>query len=164
MRRPIAGRIGTSRGFTIVEIMASIAVTATVLGAGIATYIGTLRSWEGTSSLAHIQREASLAMDVVTRHIRGASSIAINGDGDSLSVYYETAGGESLGAAYYLGDCSLCDIDGGIVVPNVSAVSFTSADSRTINIDITLADDMDTPDVTSDDQTTLMSSTVTCRN
>lgn len=164
MRRPIVGRIGTNRGFTLVEIVATIAVTATVLGAGIATYVGTLRSWEGTSSLAHIQREASLAMDVVTRRIRGGSSIAINEDGDSLSVYYETASGESLGAVYYVGDCSLRDIDDGIVVPNVSAVSFTSNDSRTVNIDITLADDMGTPDITSDDQTTLMSSTVACRN
>ncbi len=85
-------------------------------------------------------------------------------DGDSLSVYYETAGGESLGAAYYLDDCSLRDIDGGVVVPSVSAVTFTSADSRTVNIDITLVDDMGTPDLESDDQTTLMSSTVACRN
>jgi type II secretory pathway pseudopilin PulG len=164
MRRPIAGRVGTDRGFSIVEIVAAIAVTATVLGAGVATYVGTMHSWEGTSRLANIQREASLAMDVVTRQIRGASSIAINGDGDSLSIYYETAGGESLAAAYYLGDCSLRDMDDGVVVPNVAAVSFTSADSRTVNIDITLADDMGTPDIASDDQTTLMSSTVACRN
>ncbi len=33
----------------------------------------------GHVGLAHIQREASLAMDVVTRQIRGASSVAING-------------------------------------------------------------------------------------
>jgi len=164
MRSRIARTAGSNRGFTLVEIMASIAVTAVVLGAGIATYVGTIRSWDGTSSLAHIQREASLAMDVVTRQIRGASSIAINDDGDSLSVYYETESGESLAAAYYLGDCSLRDIDGGVVVPSVSAVTFTSADSRTVNIDITLTDDMGTPDLGSDDQTTLMSSTVACRN
>jgi prepilin-type N-terminal cleavage/methylation domain-containing protein len=164
MRRRAAECIKTDRGFTIVEIMASIAVTATVLGAGIATYVGTLRSWEGTSSLAHIQREASLAMDVVTRRIRGASSITIDADGDSLRVYYETASGDSLGAVYYLEDCALRDIDGEAVVPKVSAVSFTSDDSRTVNIDITLIDDMETPDIASDDQTTLMSSTVACRN
>lgn len=164
MRRSAWGRIGTNRGFSFVEITAAIAVTATVLGAGIATYVGTLRSWDGTSRLAHIQREASLAMDVVARRIRGGSSVAINGDGDSLSVYYETAGGESLGGAYYLDGCSLRDIDGGLVVPQVSAVSFTSADSRTVNIDITLVDDRGTPDLTSDDQATLMSSTVACRN
>ena len=164
MRRPIAGLVGTTRGFSLVEIVATIAVTATVLGAGIATYVGTLHSWKGTSSLANIQREASLAMDAVTHRIREGSSIAIDVDGDSLSVYYETASGESLGAAYYLGGCSLRDIDDGIVVPKVSAVSFTSADSRTVNIDITLADDMGTPDITSDDQTTLISSTAACRN
>lgn len=164
MRKSIVGRSGANEGFSIVEMVAAIAVTATVLGAGVATYIGTFRSWEGTSSLAHIQREASLAMDLVTRRIREGSSIAISEDGDSLSVYYETASGESLGAAYYLGDCSLCDMDGEVMVPKVSAVSFTSDDSRTVNIDITLADDMGTPDLASDDQTTLMSSTVACRN
>jgi len=164
MCRQVARCVGTNRGFTLVEIIATIAVTATVLGAGIATYVGTLHSWEGTSSLANIQREASLAMDVVTHEIRSASAIAINADGDSLSVYYDTPGGDSLGAAYYHGDGALCDIDGGIVVPKVSEVSFTSADGRSVNIDITLTDDMGTPDMTSDDQSTLMSSTVTCRN
>jgi prepilin-type N-terminal cleavage/methylation domain-containing protein len=164
MRRSAVRRVGANRGFTLVEIMASIAVTATVLGAGVATYIGTIRSWEGTSSLAGIQREASLAMDVVTRQIREGSSVTINGAGDSLCIYYDTSSGDSLGAAYYLGERALCDMDGGVVVPNVSAVSFTSDDSRTVNIDITLLDDMGTPDVMSDDQTTLMSSTVACRN
>ncbi|MBM3307875.1 MAG: hypothetical protein FJY74_06085 [Candidatus Eisenbacteria bacterium] len=163
MRRRQPDPARAQAGFSIVEMIAMIAVTATVIGAGIATYVGTLRSWQGTAGLAHIQREASLAMDVVTRSIREASSVIVAGDGDSLNVYYETAGGESLGAVYYRGGCSLLDANGDVVVPNVSSVGFTS-DGRTVNIDITLVDDRGTPDNTSDDQMTLMSSSVSCRN
>jgi len=164
--RPIsaAARLRSDGGFTIAEIVATIAVTATVLGAGVATYIGTLKSWEGTSSLARIQREASLAMDVVVAGIRTASYVEIGGDDDSLSVYVDTPGGDSLMAVYYQNGCSLVDVDGGVVVPCVSAVAFSSSDGRTVNIDITLVDDMGTPDNPSDDQSTLMSSTVACRN
>lgn len=163
MRRPRVGPARSQAGFSIVEMMAMIAVTATVIGAGVATYIGTVRSWQGTAGLAHIQREASLAMDIVTRSIREASSVIVAGDGDSLNVYYESGGGEVLGAVYYVGGCSLLDMNGDVVVPNVSAVAF-STDGRTVNIDITLVDDRGTPDNTSDDQMTLMSSSVSCRN
>ena len=158
------GRLRSQRGFTVAEIVATMAVTATVLGAGVVTYIGTLRSWEGTSRLARIQRDAALAMDVVAARIRAASYVEVGEDADSLSVYLDAAGGDSLMAVYYQDECALVDADGGVVVPCVSAVQFSSADGTTVNIDITLVDDMGTPDNPSDDQSTLMSSTVACMN
>jgi type II secretory pathway pseudopilin PulG len=162
--RGAARGLARQDGFTVVEIIASIGVTVTVLAAGVATYVGTMHSWEGTSRLTEVQREASLAMDMIGRSVRDGSYIDISGDGDSLSVFVETPGGDVLSAAYYLNNGSLCDIDGTVLVPNVAGLTFGSSGGRTVNIDVTLADDMGTPDCATDDQSVLISSSVACRN
>jgi len=163
-RRQPGARGAGSRGFTMVELVLVIGVTATVLAAGVATYVGTMHSVEGTVSLAEVQREASIAMDMIARSVRTGGWAEINADADSLSVYVETESGDSLTAAYYLQEGTLRDIDGTVLVTNIAALVFEPGTGRTINIDVTLADDMGTPEVASDDQTALVSSTVGCRN
>jgi type II secretory pathway pseudopilin PulG len=151
-------------GFTLTELIVSIGVTLVVILAGVVTYLGTIHSWEGTASLTRIQREASFAMEVMVRDIRDASSCDISAAGDSLTVYFWTGTVDSVIAVYYLDDQDrLIDMDGTVLVTEVDSLGFSAAGS-TVNIDVLLKDEMETPEASQDDQAVLISSTVACRN
>ncbi|MBN2565627.1 MAG: hypothetical protein JXB46_07950 [Candidatus Eisenbacteria bacterium] len=158
--RPLRGR----RGISLIEPVVATAASAGVVLAVITVYVSTIRSWEGTAALADVQREASLAMEVMTRNIRPGSTVSIAG-GDSIEVFLRLDGGaDSLIARYYLDTAgNLRDNADNIVTTRVDSLGFTSPDNQTVNIDVVLKNEMD-GDRASDDQSVLMSSTVICRN
>lgn len=163
--RPPTEHLHDERGFTMPELIVAMLVVGLVAVAGVTAYIGTMRSWEGTAALADVQRDASFAVEVITRNTRGANEVTIDADGDSMEVVFETSTTDSVGARFYLDDQNrLVDINGTVLVTDVDSLLFSSIDGKALNIDITLKNDLDTPDRTTDDQAVLISSTVVCRN
>lgn len=158
--RPLKGR----RGISLIEPVVATAASAGVVLAVITVYVSTIRSWEGTAALADVQREASLAMEVMTKNIRPGSMVSITG-GDSIEVFLRLDGGDSLIARYYLDTAgNLRDNADNVVTTAVESLAFSSPDNQQVNIDVVLKNDMETPDRSTDDQSALVSSTVICRN
>ena len=72
------------------ELVIAMIVVGLIAGAGVTAYIGTMRSWEGTAALADVQRDASFAMEVITRNTRGASEVNIDAAIHSLIIEQES--------------------------------------------------------------------------
>jgi len=68
MHRPL----NTERGFTLIELMVSIAVSAIVLAAITATFISQSRSYDTQEQINGMQQGARAAMDMITREVRMA--------------------------------------------------------------------------------------------
>lgn len=150
-------------GFTLPEVLLAALLAIAALAAGFAAYGGTLRSFDGTATLADLQREASTAVEVIARDIRSGSSVTVGAGGDSLNVYYYTGSYDSLAARYSLdGNNQVVNIDGVALIEQVSSLDFSSADGRVVNIDVLLEDTRRAG--AGDDIHVLMSSTVACRN
>jgi hypothetical protein len=142
------------------------AVSIAVVLSVVVAYVGTIRSWNGTTGLLEIQREASLGMEVIQNAVRPASSLAVASGayGDSLRVYWEVASGDSLSAAFYLdADGNLIDINGTTVAAGLDSIDFVLS-GGTVHIDAWLRSDVGTPDRSTDDQRVQISSTAICRN
>jgi Tfp pilus assembly protein PilW len=152
-------------GFTLTELLIAAGLSVAVIAAVIVAYSGTMRSWQTTAAYANIQREASLAVEVMARSIRPGSNVDISADGDSLEVILSTDLGDSTIARFYLdGQGNVRDINGSVVTTRVDSLAFSSADQKTVNIDIVIRDDLDTADRITDDQAVEMSTTAICRN
>ncbi|MBD3368590.1 MAG: prepilin-type N-terminal cleavage/methylation domain-containing protein [Candidatus Eisenbacteria bacterium] len=152
------------RGFTLPEVVVTMAALTVIVLAASVSYVGTLKSWDGTSSMTRLQRESSLAVETMSRVLRGAESVVINVEGDSLRVYYETAAGDSLADIFHINDDGqLVDSAGFVLSSSVDSLSFSTVDGKTVNMELAVTDGMGTEQC-SDDQALLMSSTVVCRN
>ena len=163
LRSPATG--GPPRGqsgFSITEMIVWVAVAIVVLAAGLTSYLGSRRSWETTASLARIQRDGSIAMEMMARSIRHGSTVEV--DGDTLSVYYWTGSADSLLGRFYLHGGLLWDAAGVSIASDVDSVRFVTGANQTVNIDLYLREDMNTAERTTDDQMVLISTTSVCRN
>ena len=160
-------RLAGQSGFTLTEILIVAALTIVVVMGAVTAYEGTVRSWNGTTALLEIQREASLGMEAIQNKVRPASSVIIwpGASSDSLQIFYPTLTGESLAARYNLdGNGNLVDINGTAIAANIDSIQFTLQGGSALNIDAWLRSDSGTPDRTTDDQNVFMSSTVVTRN
>jgi type II secretory pathway pseudopilin PulG len=163
--RPHRGAPVGSGGFTLTELMIAAGLSVAVIAAVVVAYSGTVRSWQTTAAYANIQREASLAIEVMARSIRPGSNVEIGTGGDSLAVILNVDGADSTIAVFHLdGQGNIVDINGGIVTARVDSLGFTSADQKAVNIDLVLLDDIGTADRLTDDQAVHMSTTAICRN
>lgn len=164
LRRSAVGAMPRGQaGFTITEMIVWVAVAVVVLAAGLTSYLGSRRSWETTASLARIQRDGSVAMEMMARAIRHGSAVEVVGD--SLNVYYWTGSTDSLLGTFYLDDGGdLRDVAGVSIASDVDSIRFVTSDNHTVNIDLYLREDMSTPDRSTDDQMVLISTTSVCRN
>jgi type II secretory pathway pseudopilin PulG len=156
---------GGSAGFTLTELLIAAGLSVAVIAAVVVAYSGTVRSWQTTAAYANIQREASLAVEVMARSIRPGSNVIIGSGGDSLAVVLNTDGADSTIAVFHLdGQGNIVDMNGAVVTTRVDSLGFTSADQKTVNIDLVLRDDIGTADRLTDDQAVEMSTTAICRN
>jgi len=64
--------LNTERGFSLIELMAAIAISAIVLGAIIATFISQSRSYDTQEQINGMQQAARASMDMITREVRMA--------------------------------------------------------------------------------------------
>jgi hypothetical protein len=159
-------RPGGRGGFTLAEVMIVAAVSIAVVLSIVVAYVGTIRSWGGTTGLLEIQREASLGMEAIQKAVRPASDLVVTSGvyGDSLEVYYTVASGESLAAEFYLdGGGNLLDINGTAVATGIDSIDFVLS-GGTLNIDSWHRSDAGTPDRSTDDQRVQISTTAICRN
>ena len=154
-----------SAGFTLIELLIAAGLSVAVIAAVVVAYSGTVRSWQTTAAYANIQREASLAVEVMARSIRPGSNVTIGSGGDSLAVILNVDGADSTIACFHLdGQGNIVDINGATVTTRVDSLGFTSVDQKTVNIDLVLRDDIGTADRLTDDQAVEMSTTAICRN
>lgn len=162
---PFARHLARSDGLTMIELMIAAGLSVAVVAAVVVAYSGTVHSWKTTAAYANIQREASLAIEMMTRAIRPGSNVTIGAGGDSLEVVLNTDGADSTIARFHLdGDGNVLDLNGSVVTTRVDSLGFSSADQKTINIDLVLKDDIGTAERVTDDQAVHMSTTVICRN
>jgi type II secretory pathway component PulJ len=153
-------------GFTLTEVLIVAAISIGVVLSIVVAYVGTIRSWNGTAALLEIQREASLGIESIENAVRPASDLTVSSGvfGDSLEVYWEVAGGDSLAAEYYLdANGNLLDINGATVASHIDSIDFVVS-GGTLHVNAYLWSDVGTPDRTTDDQRLLISSTAICRN
>ncbi len=159
-------RLNGNGGFTMAEIMIVAAISIAVILSIAVAYVGTVRSWNGTTGLLEIQREASLGMEMIQNVVRPASALAVapGAHGDSLEVYCEVASGDSLVAEFYLdGAGNMIDINGTAVASDIDSIDFVVS-GRTLHIDAWFRSDVGTPDRSTDDQRVQISTTAICRN
>jgi hypothetical protein len=159
-------RLSGNGGFTMAEVAIVSAISIAVILSIAVAYVGTVRSWNGTTGLLEIQREASLSMEMIQNIVRPASSLAVTpgAHGDSLEVYYEVASGDSLVAEFYLdGAGNLIDINGTTIASYIDSMDFVLS-GRTLHIDGWFRSDIGTPDRSTDDQRVQISTTAICRN
>jgi len=164
--RRLGRRLSGSSGFTMAEVAIVSAISIAVILSIAVAYVGTVRSWNGTTGLLEIQREASLGMEMIQKVVRPASSLAVAAGvhGDSLEVYYEVASGDSLVAEFYLdGAGNLLDINGTAVASYIDSMDFVLS-GRTLHIDGWFRSDIGTPTRSTDDQRVQISTTAICRN
>jgi len=64
--------INTERGFSLIELMAAITISAIVLGTITATFISQSRSYDTQEQINGMQQAARAAMDMITREVRMA--------------------------------------------------------------------------------------------
>ena len=160
-------RLDGNGGFTLAEIMVVAAISVAVILSIAVAYVGTVRSWNGTTGLLEIQREASLGTEMIQNAVHPASSLTVTSGvyGDSLEVYYEVASGDSLVAEFYLdGAGNLIDINGTAVASYIDSIDFVLSGGRTLHIDGWFRSDIGTPNRSTDDQRVRISTTAICRN
>jgi type II secretory pathway pseudopilin PulG len=168
-RRQRGGLLGrtlrSNGGFSLPEMMLVAAVSICVAFAAAVAYQGSVRSWRGTTALLGLQRDASLAVEMIQNEVRPASDIVVSADGDSIAIYYPDSGGNDSLASYFYVDAAgyVRDMNGTALTSPVDSLRFSYA-GRTLNIDFTLKDDLGTQQRTTDDQGVYMSSSVICRN
>ena len=164
-RGPRGPVVGSNRGFTLTELLIAAGLSVAVIAAAVVAYTGTVRSWQTTAAYANIQREASLAIEVMARSIRPGSNVTIGTGGDSLTVILSTDASDSTIALFYLDDDgNIMDIRGAVVTNRVDSLGFSSPDQKTVNIDLVIKDDIGTAERITDDQAVHMSTTAICRN
>jgi len=159
-------RLSGNGGFTMAELAIVMIISVAVILSIAVAYVGTVRSWNGTTGLLEIQREASLGMEMIQNVVRPASSLAVAAGihGDSLEVYWEVASGDSLVAEFYLdGAGNLMDINGTAIASYIDSMDFVVS-GRTLHIDGWFRSDIGTPNRLTDDQRVQISTTAICRN
>ena len=164
--RRLGRRLSGNGGFTMAELAIVSAISIAVILSIAVAYVGTVRSWNGTTGLLEIQREASLGMEIIQKVVRPASSLAVAAGihGDSFEVYHEVASGDSLVAEFYLdGAGNLMDINGTAVASYIDSMDFVLS-GRTLHIDGWFRSDIGTPTRSTDDQRVQISTTAICRN
>jgi len=164
--KALGRRLNGNGGFTLAEIMVVAAVSVAVILSVAVAYVGTLRSWNGTTGLLEIQREASLVTGMIQNVVRPASSLAVTSGvhGDSLEVYYEVASGDSLVAEFHLdGAGNMIDINGTTVASYIDSIDFIQY-GRTLHVEGWFRSDIGTPNRLTDDQRVQISATAICRN
>ena len=155
----------SAAGFAVAELMLWAGVSVAVFTAATAGYLGSKRCWEGTAKLAEMQRESSLAVEMMARNIRAGSRVDMPAGDNALNVYYAGVAGDTLIASFHVDSNGvLRDASGFALAAGVDSVRFASQDGRVVNIDLYVRDDRGTPNIPSDDISVVMSSTVACRN
>lgn len=155
---------GNAAGFTLMELIVATVVAAIVLLALITMYITSLQAWDRSGARLALQRNGALALDRVIFDIRHGSRVEIGSGSESLMIYRTTAGSDSLMATYTLVDDGLTNIHGTVLLDKVTSLQFTSPSGVSVEIEMSLEDDLGTPGLEGDDKAIYFRSAAVCRN
>jgi prepilin-type N-terminal cleavage/methylation domain-containing protein len=133
----------SQKGFTLIELMVAIMVSAVVvLAAGIVIVIGQT-SWNQIWKKVNLQRDASYAMLIMTRSIQAAKSAEKSSDGRVL--YIPKQSDPNITFSYVADTNNLqCQIGGQtqtIINGEVTNLQFNVVGNNTVTIDLSLKKD-----------------------
>ncbi len=133
----------SQKGFTLIELMVAIMVSAVVvLAAGIVIVIGQT-SWNQIWKKVNLQRDASYAMLIMTRSIQAAKSAEKSSDGRVL--YIPKQSDPNITFSYVADTNNLqCQIGGQtqtIINGEVTNLQFNVVGNNTVTIDLSLKED-----------------------
>jgi Tfp pilus assembly protein PilW len=152
------------RGISLVELLLATGTGAIVIFAMVTVYLVGFDSWTGSARRAAVQQEASTTMEIIARKVRPASRVVISGSPDSLALQLNTAGGPVPIGSLHLVNGNLRDENGVTLSSGISTLAFSTADSRSLVVDLEVTDQAGTPNRTSDDAVVRLSTTILCRN
>jgi len=75
------------KGFTLAELICAIAATLIVILAGGAVLATSHISWNRSWKKVNLQRDASYAMLIISRHIKAGTSAVPEDDGKAIKIY-----------------------------------------------------------------------------
>jgi len=78
------------KGFTLVEVISAMIITAIVIAAAGSMLFYGQRYWSNTWKRANLQREASYAMQRMSLSVRAGMNAELEGDGDAVKIYRAT--------------------------------------------------------------------------
>lgn len=164
-RRLVRALSGDQSGFTLTELMVAAIIAVIVLLALIVMYITSLQAWDRSGARLALQRNAALALDRVVFDVRHGSRVEIGAGSTSLTVYRTTpAGVDSTLATYSLVGDQLRNQHGTVVLDRITSLQFTSSNGVSVDIQLSLEDDMGTPGLDTDDREIYFRSEAVCRN
>ncbi len=80
------------KGFTLIELIISIATgTIVIVAAGSILFYGQ-KSWNDTCKRVNLQRDASYAMQRMSRSVKAGTSAQVEGNGEGLRIYNDNEG------------------------------------------------------------------------
>jgi len=133
------------KGFTLIELLTATIISAIVIAAAGSVLFYGQRSWNNTWKRVNLQRDASYAMQRITRPIKAGTSAKVEGDGAGLRVYNDIEGSwmrffaqpiaEKLTLKYEIEGISLAILD-----DNVEDLQF-NVTGNTVRIELKLRED-----------------------
>jgi type IV pilus assembly protein PilW len=135
LRRRSAGGRGNNGGFSVVELMISLALGLLVTAAAVAVFLSNQRTFRATESLARIQEDGRVAFELMARDLRQAAG---NPCGRNLPVA-NVLNGASASAAQWWMDPSrgVVGYDNGALARSAAgtdAVEFVSSGSQVATV------------------------------
>jgi type II secretory pathway pseudopilin PulG len=160
---------GNAAGITLMELIVAMVVVAIVLLALVTMYITTLQAWDRSGARLALQRNAALALDRVVFDVRHGSRVEVGSSPPSLTVYRTTAGADTVTAEYELSGQELLyqrasSEEQIVLLDKVSSLQFISPNGISVEIEVSLEDDLGTTDLEGDDREIYFRSSAVCRN
>jgi prepilin-type N-terminal cleavage/methylation domain-containing protein len=167
IRQPLTG---DASGMTLMEVIVATVVVAIVLLALVTMYITSLQSWQRSGARLALQRNAALALDRVVFDVRHGSRVEVGSSPPSMTVYRGPAGADTVTAVY-----QLAPADGElryqrpsqqqiVLLDKITSLQFTSPNGISVEIELSLEDDLGTTDLEGDDREIYFRSAAVCRN
>ncbi len=127
-----------SRGFTIVELMVVVALSAFIFFGLAILYMTVMDWWDRAISLMNLQRDGSYALFDISTAIRSGSNAAIS---PSSSLEVKNQSGTTIAQYYWeTSDNTLRDISGQKIIPSlVDSLHFVQS-GKTVSMILILAD------------------------
>ena len=80
------------KGFTLIELLSATIISAIVIAAAGSVLFYGQRTWSNTWQRVNLQRDASYAMQRMTRPVKAGTSARVEGNGVGLRIYNDIEG------------------------------------------------------------------------
>ena len=133
-------------GFTLLEVMATVAIIAIIMAAGASVLKNDIRLFNEKDNRYEAVQNARIAMSRVTQELRSHDSIKFDTnaivDGSDSSVIVISIN-EDTRAALYMAGTELRQTGGGVVADKIKVLNITGSSADLIRVEITPSSDGD---------------------